>query len=507
MRRILLTLAVLLAWTCYASAGEIVVKIPVEEYQSIKKKLEDMETQISDLENQIKAGAGESQSFSTSRLKKMDKSISDIYDTLDEVETKSLLDRVNIGGELRFRMDNYQVKDFDEPGMGMFYDSMTGSWNTTPTATDERNDGNWSSRFRLNLKSEISNSLTFHGRLSLMKNWADSMASYSDDTMRSHRASGDADLKVDRFYIDWAPKFFLPVALTIGRQPTTDGPPYEFKEDRERQATYPALIFDGEPDGLVVTLGLEKITKLKYAGLRYFFAMAYQYDADTQFYLDGVYKDTFDDVKVDAVFFEAELPKLRDSLLVLSYIKARDFFAADPAMTGSMATVGDMEIWGVHLQLRDLFGSGLDLFGSYGQNQSDPNGKTVTMNGIPFSMMDGIGRAQYVGLRYELPIHFLNLPKIGVEYNKGSEYWFSFTPGSTEIFNKLATRGTVFDYYYIQPFNKNIFMRTGYTEIEYDYTGTANPLVMTGGTPTDYEATWGKKPKFSNFYVLLDCHF
>ena len=62
MRRILLTLAVLLAWTCYASAGEIVAKIPVEEYQAIKNKLEAMEKKISDLEKQIKSGEDDGQS-------------------------------------------------------------------------------------------------------------------------------------------------------------------------------------------------------------------------------------------------------------------------------------------------------------------------------------------------------------------------------------------------------------------------------------------------------------
>ena len=521
MRRLLVSVAALLVWAGPVSAGEIMVKVPADEYQATKDQLKSMQGQIKKLQKDVAVVKGEAGQLSSSKLRKMDRDISDIYDTLDEVETKTIKDRINIGAELRVRMDNYRVKDYDQPGMTMYYvpaadDGTTpnSGWQTTPHASDERNDGNWTSRMRLNLDSEVSRSVKFHGRLALFKNWADSQPGYSDDTMRSHRPSGDTNLKVDRFYVDWIPQdFFLPIAVTIGRQPTTDGPPYEFKEDRERQSTYPALIFDGEPDGVVVTLGLERWTGLKNSALRYFYAMAFQYDNDTQNYLDGIYQADYQDVKVHGIFFETEIPGLRDSLLVADYIMAKDFFAADPKPigmggSGSMANIGDMDIWGLHIQLRDIGGNGIDLFGSYGENRSDPNGNIVTMNTNTFGLLgNGTGKekghAFYTGLRYTIPVKALNEPKIGIEYNKGSQYWFSFTPGSTELYNKLAARGECFDYYYIQPINKNMFMRTGYTQIEYDYSGSGSYL----GTPVDYSATYGKTPKFENFYVLIDTRF
>jgi hypothetical protein len=109
------------------------------------------------------------------------------------------------------------------------------------------------------------------------------------------------------------------------------------------------------------------------------------------------------------------------------------------------------------------------------------------------------GRAVYAGLRYELPIAFLNRPKIGFEYNEGSRYWFSYTPGSSEIYNRLATRGEAYDAYYIQPFNDYLFLRTGYTKIKYKWTGSGMPI----GTPREYD----EKPEFHNFYILLDARF
>ncbi len=529
MKRLIFSVAALLVWTLAASAGEIVVKVPADEYQATRDQLKEMQETIEKLQKEVAELKGEAGQVSASKIRKMNRDISDIYDTLDEVETKTIQDRINFGGELRVRMDNYRVRDYDVNGMTMYYSqaadrdpvatgtttNVDNGWFTKPNATDERNDANWSSRMRLNMDARISRSLSFHGRLALYKNWADSQPAYSDDTMRAHRASGDTDLKVDRFYIDWIPEhFFVPLAITIGRQPTTDGPPYEFKEDRERQSTYPALVFDGEPDGIVATIGLERWTGLKNSGLRYFYAMAFQYDNDTQNYLDGIYQDQYKDVKVHGLFFETEVPGLRDSLLVADYIMAKDFFAADPEPvsmggSGDMANIGDMDIWGVHLQVRDIAGIGLDLFGSYAENRSDPNGQTISMNGISFGLLSGngsgkhTGHAFYAGLRYEIPVRFLNRPKLGFEYNKGSQYWFSFTPGSTEIYNKLAARGECFDYYYIQPINKHMFMRTGYTQIEYDYSGSGSYL----GEPVDYSATYGKNPKFDNFYVLLDTRF
>lgn len=103
----------------------------------------------------------------------------------------------------------------------------------------------------------------------------------------------------------------------------------------------------------------------------------------------------------------------------------------------------------------------------------------------------------YAGFRYTIPGDFLNDAKIGFEFNHGSKYWFSYTWGSSELYNKLATRGNVYDIYYIQPFNDNLFLRTGYTLVDYEYTGSGMHL----GAPMMSEA------ELRNFYILLDCRF
>lgn len=524
MRKMLIAMAVLLVWQGPAFAANLMVEVPIEEYRETKNQLDALQKQIDALEQKISQPQEVADQSAAGKLKKMDRDISEIYDTLDEVETAALLDQINLGAEVRVRMDNYRVKDY----VGSYVDFNPASptylnWLNT-AAKDERNDSNWSSRFRINMDSDVSKSIKFAARLALQKNWADSAGVFmASDNNRAHSSDGTTNIKVDRFYIDWTPKFYTPLSISFGRLPTSDGPPLEFKEDRQRQSIYPALIFDGEPDGIVATFGLERYLGLKNSGLRLFYAMAVQYDADqtSMNYMDSIWNDAYADNRVQALFFETELPGLRDSLLVLSYVPAKNILMQSPYSTVGSAqaadNLGDITLYGAHLQVPNLFGTGLDFFSSYGQNKNKPSGNTINFGGQNFGLFSGAatadtattetttGWALYAGFRYELPIAFLNRPKLGFEYNRGNKYWFSFTPGPADIFNRLATRGEAYDLYYIQPFNKNLFLRTGYTKIIYEATGSGMPF----GPPTEYVKDMGltEEPEFHNFYVLLDSRF
>lgn len=56
--------------------------------------------------------------------------------------------------------------------------------------------------------------------------------------------------------------------------------------------------------------------------------------------------------------------------------------------------------------------------------------------------------------------------------NHASKNWYSFTSGSSDLLNKLATRGDVSDIYAIYQIDMYQFIRLGYTMIDYDYTGS-----------------------------------
>ncbi len=494
MRRILI-LIVLAGWTISGVAyADQMVTIPASAYKAILERLDALQKRVDQLEGQSmrKKARGindQQQSAIIPKVEQLEKDVESIYDTLDEVETKTLKDRINWGAELRTRVDYFRLRDH--------LDSVTGR------EVDWSNDNHWTTRFRLNMDTKITRGLLFHGRLTVFKNWADSDRPDNWSDMNSAHVPGDTSVKLDRAYVDWVvPGTPIPLAVTFGRHPSTEGPPTEFKENRLRQSTYPALLFDGEADGIVMTFGLEGLTGLRNSALRFAYGKGYQSDDDRELYLDS--RGGLNDLNVMAAFFETEIPRLRNSLLVLSYIHGEDFVDS-PVDTS--ANLGDMDIFGVHAQAANFLDSGFDIFFSWGVNYSDPNRTVVNMpvgsSTVPMGLLSSDGRSSrtgwsiFTGFRYTLPFSRLNKAKIGFEFNHGSKYWYSFTPGSAELYNKLASRGNVYDFYYIQPINRYLFLRTGYTLIDYDYSLSGWHI----GQPQKID------DRLSDFYFLIDCRF
>ncbi len=87
----------------------------------------------------------------------------------------------------------------------------------------------------------------------------------------------------------------------------------------------------------------------------------------------------------------------------------------------------------------------------------------------------------YTGIRYDIDDIGL---KLGAEYNYGSKYWISFTPGHDDIYrSKLATRGNAYELYLIYdlPTGEAIskfaktFVRLGWQYYDYEYFGSGDP--------------------------------
>lgn len=513
MKKCLLTAGALLLWTgtvCAGGTGDTVT-LPSETYNAILQKLDALQKRVDMLEEKpaVPAAAPVS-AVSREEYDKLAGDVNTIYDTLDVVETKALQDRINWGAELRTRVDNYKLSDLS--AVDAMIRSTAGGPVLVIPGEEEYDDNNWTNRVRLNMDAKINPTLSFHGRMTVYKNWGDSDISSTalyNDMNRAHRP-GTSGMKLDRAYIDWVPDFILPIAVTIGRHPSTEGPPVEYKENRQRQSTYPSLLFDAENDGIVVTLGLERYTGLKNSGWRFAYGKGYHSDDDDSSNFSFFDDDNAGDTDMYATFLESEIPGLKNSLVVLSYAHMTDL---PSSFLGEDAPVslGDMDLYGVHLQASSLLESNFDLFLSWAGNRTDGAGESVDYSAVfgappgtvtmgllsPDGEDDRSGSSIYAGVRYTVPYTPLKNPKIGFEYNHGSKYWMSMTMASTEMFNKLATRGDAYELYYIQPVNENLFFRVGYTMINYDYTGSGSHL----GQPQETDA------ELSNYYLLMDCRF
>ena len=423
-----------------------------------------------------------------------------LEEKIEQVETSTMTDKINFGLDFRTRVDGFTSED---------------------AAGNDGSDNNiWSNRLRINMDADITDDMKFTGRLSMYKNWSDANINvFSNmDPMQGRRPS-DSGVFVERAYVDWtALKGKVPLTLTIGRQPSSDGPSHQFKDNTVRKATYSALSFDGAADGVVATAALNKVTGIDGMALRVGYGKGYQDSSSTSYVGEP---EGVADSNVWGAFLDTGLG-IEGSLFQISAVQARDVVSNIP---NDNKNIGDVTLYTAMIEFTNINSSGLDLFAHYAISQANPNGESGALavdtnnDGIPDTDMSmgllstdmgaGIstdqkdGNAYWIGARYALPFEVINNPKIGVEYNRGSKNWFSFTQGSNDLTNKLATRGTATEVYYIQPINRYAHLRLGATMIDYEYTGTGYQI----GEPMELTSPFIPAKtidKLQNYYLLFN---
>lgn len=489
------------------------VTIPATDYRAILNRLAALQKRVELLESAQSAPSAQTVAKqSVPDQKTCGDDINYLYETIDNIETKQLRDKLNFGAELRSRVDNYTIKNFNFVDVATYKDNLRagasyleGAQNALVHRDQQNDNNNWFNRFRLTMQAQVTDSIDFHGRMYTSNYWGDTdSGDIFFDRNQVFLSEKQQTFNVDRFYINWLPKGLpLPLALTIGRQPATEGPPFSFKENTQRQSTYPALLFNGIADGIVATVGLDKITHLANNGLRLAYAKAYHSDNDSYMHpFPFIDDDEAQDANIFAAFFESEIPGLPDSLMVFSYALLQDlpttfFGPLQQTYQFKNDNIGDMNLWGVHLQAKNILESNIDLFFSYAGNHSSPDRPTELGLLSWGNTKSFTGHAFYAGLRYTFASDLFNEPKVGFEYNHGSRYWYSMTVGSPDPFNKLATRGSVYDFYYIQPVNKHMFFRFGFTSVSYDYTASGQYI----GKPEPSGMT------LNDLYLLMNIRF
>jgi hypothetical protein len=436
------------------------------------------EERITALENEIKA------------LKGTQETVNEIDERLESVETRTIVDRISIGLGMRVEMNN----------MSTTYANGTSPVNEDPI---------FRTRLNLNMKSDIADNLKFTGRLSSYKNWGDSntdqMAMASMDAKQGRTPDNSSALYVERAYLDWALNngSDYPMFLTIGRQPSSDGPSYQIKEGTTRKGTYDALAFDGAADGIVFTSNLDKLlpgtTSLRFA---------YGTPNNGSTYNSATMTDT----KVSGVFLDKTCSLLSNDHLIQLYTVAAKDLMGNPALGTTDKNIGDLDISGAMFEVQNV--AGFDFFVHYAHSNAKPNGNTVDMDGTISGMgMDTLGllssssttteasgNAIWLGTQYSIADW-----SVGAEYNKGSENWFSFTFSPNDPINKLATRGTATELYVSKKINKYANVRVGHVAIDYDYTGSGSwlgaPMAITNALGT------GAVKEQTNTYVTFNVLF
>ena len=485
----------------------------------------------------------------------------ELTEILERVETKSIVDRLEIGAEIRTRIDWYEFWGHDNV-----------PFTNTPQdeKLHERIHMQPSNRFRLNLRAQISDNLKFTSRLTMLRHWSDDDYSVYPDVnfLNSTRVPGNLNLKVERAYVDYffEPHEYFPMAFTFGRLPSTDGLPTDLRENTPRKSTYPAIAYNVESDGIGMSLDLEPLTHIPKTAAR--FIGAIRYDDHEKYFMGkklsgkkGVYR--VDEQGMDPVYFlvfqlESHIPDFFGGLLAIMNVlyipqaprpdfryneSLAPFYADDGLLfTQGEDSLGYLTKYTLFLESKKFFGFNFDWFAglSYMKTHAksatefmlDPGALGLPLDPLPardaydllknyganyaaqlkalenaptpIGLLNNDGKSDHdahcihIGGRIDLPLSMKQCPKFGVEYNHGSKYWSNFGEASEDPLHKLATRGESWDFYLLQPISRFFLFRIGHTVTRHDYDQN---LSFYYGEPLAIDH------KITNTYLLMDAKF
>ncbi len=358
---------------------------------------------------------------------------------------------------------------------------------------DYKNDIIYTTRLRLNIKGDVDEHFSFAGRLAMYKTWGDSSGvqvfngqsnSINIDGVTTSVPNSDI-LRVDRAYFDWKNINDTGWYLSIGRRPSTGGPPLEIREDRPRGGTPLGHVVDFQFDGITAGYSFQKMPGAVY---RFCYGVGFESGFGSADQLRSP-ADRMDDVNFgglnldlygsERMFVQATMLRAFDvtdgfnGLVVMPVNPVTGQPAPGPAVMRftPSANLGDIDLAAILMERTD---GPVRWFASVAGMQSHPNNVTTPFGGLfsdPYTVPEShTASSVYAGFRYDFKN---NKTQVGLEYNHGSQFWFNFTNASDDLLlSKLATRGDVYEAYWLQKLGARVQFRLSAIDYKYDYSGS-----------------------------------
>ncbi len=393
-----------------------------------------------------------------------------------------------------------------------------------PATYDINNDILYTSRLRLNMKAQVYDNVKFSGRLSMFKNWGDSTNSqvfdswnrFTMDATNSGNTTGDV-LRVDRAYMDWSNIADSGFYLSIGRRPSTGGPPLHFRENEMRGGTPTGNVMSLNFDGITIGRSLEELTGIEGMMARFCYGQGFESEwGNGEMFNEITTKDThFAGINVDLLndgtnflqFTAFRAMDLNDGFKGVIAFPTQYAAIFAPTLYSDMqkfptfnfetryqpsVTIGDIDLGGVVFSRTE--DNGVNWFVSGGMTILRPNNNAGMFGGMGSDAVyqaelndngteivfapkvateadDEKGYGFYAGVQVPAP-----MGKLGLEYSYGSEHWTPFTQSQDDaVGSKLATRGQTGEAYYIFDVNPKMFIKLSgiYYDYEYSNSGSA----------------------------------
>jgi hypothetical protein len=417
------------------------------EVDLLKSEIENLKLELSLMKDRIDSNEAVNDEVLNSLADTNDNLI-DIDERVDDVESVALSDKIKFSFAFRSEIDSFSTEYTD----GVTYD--TGIIGNT--------------RLRLNMESEVTDNMKFFGRLSMDKHWGTPFVQIPLYDYSEGRRPGTSTLYVERAYVkmNYLKSTNTPIDIIIGRLPSTDGPSLPFKDNTVRKSMNSALIFDGAVDGAQITINTDKVVGLYNSNLRFAYGKFMQNDI----VLSDAYT-TFSDSNFYGLFYGFDLSKDTKSHFEASLVKGDHI----PNQLGE--DTGTLDFAYVYLEFPNLYKTGLSLFGHLAFSRTDPSGNNVNgpgLLGAEYGDTDSKdGYAFWLGSRYKFDLPSMKNPRIGFEYNYGSQNFINMIQGSSDLVPKLAIRGSAYEIYYTQPLNNYAFVRLSGIYYEAKFAGNA----------------------------------
>ena len=527
---VVLALLLVGIWTPVATAAE--------ETEALQNKLESLQQQMEMLQKKLDE--------MEARSVKQTEEAQEIEERLDKAELHTATDKLSFGIDFRTRAETLHYENihtapssltngfFTPIGSGGFYGGTlaqiqggiaamaSGGMIPPVEKVDADNDIIYTNRLRLDMKARINPRLTFGGRLAAYKVFGDSTGvkfnagSLGDVTYDGNTSSlphGDT-LHMERAYFNYKKDLGqVPVNFSMGRRPSTEGPPAEYRNNSLEGGSPLSTIINWQFDGASLSFGLEDTTGIPGSAFKLCYGVGFEGDwgnssslasnspevEDVHMY--GFIADLFDNDATSVSLTYAHASDITDGftgLTVMPFIVSKQDMDGDgtyeyyfDANSGGyisrlepMTNLGDWDA--ASLLLRTNLaeqGADVDIFVSGSWTHTSPS----NLSANPFYEIMGMGLLSsngelesqdgygiYAGVIFNLPWN----ARLGIEYNWGSQYWFNFTGAEDSLVaSKLAARGQVWEVYWHQDiFPGNFFLTLGGQYYDYAYSGSGNPL-------------------------------
>jgi len=425
---------------------------------------------------------------------------------IEKIEKKSILDQINFSPELMLRFDKFKYENGKIEGENtLIYNNIDPSLNGLQRRDEYSKDFDIASaiRFRLNMSADFGD-VKFYGRM-LYTNSSQSNQRICILSRDIKAGTAGSAFDVDRAYVDYSPNKNSPYAFTFsfGILPTTGGTPMQYEQGKKRNSMFPALVFDMNTYGLIGTQKLGEDTYVRAI-------LAKAYTLRPNFYPYQCNRENIDNATIIGAYADTKFNFLGKSLLsfganMMHDLKAHPYLGPDVDSSDSHI-LGEMLTFGFGLDIEKFLQTDTTLFAHTALSNPHPNGDSddyqilsstlaeqeagLTADGtVGFTeadyasgtMLNSDGYSIYLGTKYD----FNEKWHLGLEYNYGSKYWFSATQGAEDMFNKLATRGSVYEIYGVWKYHKYFNTKLSYLNIHENYTGSGWHF----GEPANKDAT------------------